>query len=233
MPLRRARQSCGRYVDPYVPYCNTERMLAELRRLVDSVEFEEYGRILVSSCETSHSEITFEISVVSDSANESLTPSSWTITCQEYRRFRLAERAVTDLAVVDDHVVIAACDEKRYDLYFAGQPPNPFESVGRLTSAHRAAAQDWIPLSEFLNPALPPCDLFMTRGGLVAHAPHRIVQRYLQALREGGLDAYVTNERDPKRWDGARWVPESEILSAMIFGNNYVVAERFVASRGA
>ena len=208
-------------------------MLAELRRLVDSLEFEEYGRILVSKVEASHSDISLQISVEFDSVDVSLTPSSWMITCQEFRRFRLEERGVTNLAVVDDHVLISACDEKRYDLYFAGQPPNPFEAVGRLTKAHREAAQNWIPLSEFINPALSPYDVFRTQGGLVARAPHRVVRHYLQALCEGGLDAYLANEGDPKRWDGARWVVESELLSAMIFGNNYVVAERFVVACGA
>ncbi len=80
---------------------------------------------------------------------------------------------------------------------------------------------------------MAPGEIFMTDGGLVARAPHRIVQRYLQALREGGIDAYLANENDPKRWDGIRWVPESELLSAVIFGNNYVVAERFLVSRSA
>jgi len=208
-------------------------VLAELCRLVDSLEFEEYGKIVLSRCETAAADLTFIITVEFDDVGETLKPSSWTVKCEGYRRFRLEQRVSSNLSIVDDHVVIAACDEKRYDLYFAGRPFSAYETIGHLTTAHRAAVQDWIPLSEFLNPAMSPQDIFGTEGGLVARAPHRIVQRYLQALREGGLDAYLSNENDPKRWDGVRWVPESELLSAVIFGSNYVVAERLRAWRGA
>lgn len=213
--------------------CNTAIMLEKLQRLVESLEFEEYGKIVFTRCETGAADLTFSIVVEFDAVDESLTSSSWTVRCENYRRFRFEERVVTSAMLVDDHVVIAACDEKRYDLYFAGRPVNPFETAGRLAAAHRAAAQDWMPLSEFLNPAMALNDIFRTDGGLVACAPYRIVHRYLRALHEGDVDAYLANEHDPKHWDGTQWVPESELLTAFILGRNYVVAERFLVSRGA
>lgn len=211
--------------------CKTAIVLEELHRLVDSLEFEECGKVVLTRCETGAADLTFTIAIQFDAADESLSPSSWTVRCAGYRRFRLEERVASDVSLVDDHVVIAACDEKRYDLYFTGGPVNRFDAVGRLTAAHRAAAQEWIRLSEFLNPASGPGEIFETAGGLIARAPHRVVHRYHDALREGGIDVYLANEKDPTRWDGAEWVPESELLTAFIFGNNYVVAERFLVSR--
>lgn len=205
-------------------------MYAELRHILESDEFEDDGKIVVSRQELGHSEITIGLEV---SVGTEPEVSRWTITCSGYRRFRIEERVVRSLGIEQDHVVIAACDEKRYDLYFAGKPANPHEVVGRLVLAHRAAVGEWLPLSEFFNPATPPLELFSASSGLVGRAPHRIARRYLEALREGGVDAYLANEGEPKRWDGAQWVSESELLSALILGNNYVVAERFSVSRDA
>jgi hypothetical protein len=208
-------------------------VLTELVRLVGSLEFEEYGKIVLSRCETGADILTLTFRVEFDDSDEPLRPSSWTVKCEGYRRLRLQERVASSLYAVDDHVVVAACNARRYDLYFAGRPVNCYETVGRLVAAHGVAVQGWLPLSEFVKPAMALHDLFTTAGGFVARAPHRVAEHYLCALREGGLDAYLANESEPKRWDGFRWVPESERLSALILGNNYVVAERFTVAGGA
>lgn len=201
-------------------------MYAELRSLLSTGEFEDDGSITIVGQRLGDTVLEIELAVATDSDVE---PSSWSVRCEEYRRFRIQERVVRDLSIVDDHVVIAACDEKQFDLYFAGSVTSPHEAFARLVIAHHAIAGDWLPLSEFLSDR----KTLSTPSGLVARAPHRIVQRYLEALREDGVDAYLANEADPKRWNGSHWIAESELLSALVFGENYVVAERFSFSREA
>ncbi len=121
----------GHLVDTRQDDCNTAIMLAELCRLVNSVEFEEYGKIVLSRCETDAADVRFTIAIEFDATDESLRPSEWTVKCEGERRFRLQDRVVSNFSIVENHVLIATCDEKRYDLYFAGRPLNPYETIGR------------------------------------------------------------------------------------------------------
>jgi hypothetical protein len=196
-------------------------MFEPLREITQSAEFTERGWLRLASSHWDDRAIRLELEVAEGRGREAV--ARWTVACSNVREYLICDADGGGLQVNgSDHPVVRQHIEPRADLFFQGKPSAPTELLGRLWLAHRAIADDWIDFDRYLN--LPGrLERLLRRGsGKLASGPRFLLDEYAAVLRAAGVEPSL---------GGKRATSPKAALWAAHFGDSYVVAEAFVASR--
>lgn len=190
--------------------------LDELLAIVDSLAFEEYGRMDVASAHWSQRGVTIRMKLEHGDGNR----SAWELRFGETLEYSLGNVFFCGLNIHrDDHPAIRQYVDKYESLHFSSPARNANEAVGELLAAHRELADDWIPFDRYIRCS---AELLRMPSGLIAKGPAFLIERYAQVLDAQGCG--MTRQRIPR----ARAV-ENALMAH--FGESFVVAETLRVTR--
>lgn len=119
-----------------------------------------------------------------------------------------------------DHVLKWEHTRPWCSVTFHGEIAYPYAAIGRLYEAHVKLVEKWIPFDKYFNMFNQMNVLLSSGFGLLAEAPRPLARAYASALRESGIQVGVSEGQERNR-----------AVEVLIFGNGYVVANRFEATK--
>jgi hypothetical protein len=186
----------------------------------DDDEFENHSLILTNAALISNNlNLTVQLRKLDSSA-----PQTWELDCLGVREHRIKLGECQERFYLrSEHVVLWAHVKPVVSLYFNGNAQDPLAIVGALYDQHCKLVNGWMPFDRWFNMASTLAALIRAGHGQLAEGPEPLIRGYERVLQEHGIGT-STFSRDPKFWNGTRWVPSTDQLVALICGRMYIVA---------
>jgi hypothetical protein len=150
----------------------------------------------------------------------------WVIECVGVRACRIGWALAHHVKRLTDHVLLAPYIDPRVTLAIRGPVRDARHAIADVWQAHYQLAEDWFPLTAFLNNGMPFADLLQSSSAICAEGPSRFIAAYQSALVRNGIDAYTPWQRSPKIR-----LEESRDISLLLLEPHYIVASGFGARR--
>lgn len=202
-------------------------MLEEFLSVAGSVDFEEYGELLLTKAESSGASLTLWLSVSYDERPD--FHRDWKIICSGVADEELSFGDHYLLQLADEHVLLWKHNKPQTSVSFYGSAADPSYVVGALYEKHRALVGDWIPFHEFLNMSLGLTNLIAGGFGRLAEGPEPLVLAYEEVMQQCGFSTSHLAPSPSMHWDGARWAEDSTAFSVLTLDESYVIASGFEA----
>lgn len=187
-----------------------------LERIVAATD-EDFGSLQVRAVERREKDLLVYLTVQTDEDPE--LPRNVRITCLSYKETNLAPRYYETLHLSDDHVLLWHYNLPRVVTSFRGHVEEPLAVVGALYERHLELVGRWIPIMKYFNVAPSLSELIRGGFGMLAEGPEPLVLAYEEVLASYGVSV-AHHQSAP---------PQNKTLSALIFDDSYVIAERFTA----
>lgn len=189
-----------------------------LLKTISSVDYEDYGSLLVTRTERRNGDLQLLLDVTAD--EEPDVPRNIQITCHALRESNLSPGYYQDFQVSEDHVLLWHYTKPHFLTSFYGRVEEPLSVVGALYERHFDLAEDWIPLKKYMNPGVRLADLIGGSFGMIADGPEPLVFAYEEVMQRYGVS---TSSHQSQRAKDAK-------LTVIILDKSYVIAERFEAN---
>ena len=192
--------------------------LDELRAIIESLRFEEFGDMRIVHAHWSAGRLVLRAELDHGDGNR----SAWQLRFTDVLEHSITEVANCGLNIWHDHVVIDQFTRPRLFLHFGAAPADADALIGQLWSAHTALADDWIPFDRYLNQQVPLNGLLKSGSGLLATGPDFLISAYADVLDR--------NHCLPSRGS----LSEGRHLQSATmahFGESYVVAQSLLVRR--
>lgn len=189
-----------------------------LLKTISSVDYEDYGSLLVTRIERRNDDLQLLLDVTAD--EEPDVPRNIQITCHAFRENNLSPGYYQDLQVFDDHVLLWHYTKPHFITSFYGSVEVPLAVVGALYERHFDLAEDWIPLTKYMNSGVRLAELIGGSFGMLADGPEPLVLAYEEVMQRSGIS--TSSHQSQKAMDAN--------LMVMILDKSYVIAETFEAN---
>ena len=192
-------------------------MIDALLKTISSVDYEDYGSLLVTRTERRNGDLQLLLDVTAD--EEPDLPRNIQITCRAVRESNLSPGYYQDFQVSEDHVLLWHYTKPHFLTSFYGSVEAPLSVVGALCERHLDLAEDWIPLKKYMNPGVRLAELIGGAFGMLAEGPEPLVLAYEEVMQRYGVS--TTSHQSHRAIDTK--------LMVMILDKSYVIAEAFEA----
>lgn len=177
---------------------------------VDSLRFEGRSLELALSAKRACSEHDFQ---------------RWTIRARGVVDCRFQREVAGEISLTGpDHPVVRQHTDSHCALTFHGRASSRHQLIGQLADEHQSITSGWIEFGRYLNQAVDPFTLLDRGYGRFADGPLFLVNAYERTLGSFGIRTSRLPARRASQWDGARFVEVDEALTALLIGDNFVVA---------
>ena len=192
-------------------------MMDALLKTISSVDYEDYGTLLVTSTERTNGDLQLLLDVTAD---EQYVPRNIRITCHGLRESNLSPGYYEDFQVSEDHVLLWHYTKPHFLTSFYGKVKEPLSVVGALYECHRDLTEAWFPFEKYMNPDVRLAELIEGSFGMLADGPEPLVLAYEEVMQRYGVS--TSSHRSQRAMDAR--------LTVIILDKSFVIAERFEAN---
>ena len=199
----------------------------ELKNIFESVEYEDFGRLLIDSIEIDNQDnikFNFTINIEGDYSEIGFSENhSWNLLINNCREYRIEDSRNFEsyIYVYSEHILLSNFNENWKELYFNGENKNINQLFVEFYNLHKYTFDDFIPMDKFIcNRNL--IQLLTSNNAIFARGPVSILEEYFQLLHNGNKNPYYL--------ETANNYKNSEInknLKIIFIGNNYFISENF------
>lgn len=205
-------------------------MLETLLEILSSVDFEEYGDLLIETARWKDENLTLILQIEVRTDENAEFPSKWEIICSGVKNHKLNFGYAHNFTFDTNHVLSWEFTMPCCSVSFNGKADTPLAVVGALHKSHKEIAQNWIPFEKYFNKNLKLDELISGGfGQLVYSTPEEFSFAYERILQNYGFSTSRSKSRPPSFWNGEEFISNSVPLLTMIFDDSYIVAESFKA----
>jgi hypothetical protein len=166
-----------------------------------------------------------ELDLCAKRAGSELEIQRWRIRAQGVVDYRFQHGVAGEVSLAGlDHPVVRQHADLHCALSFHGRASSPHQLVGQLAHEHQSITSGWIEFGRYLNQAVDPFTLLDSGFGRVADGPLFLMDAYERTLGSFGIRTSRLPARRANQWDGARFVEVDKALTALLIGDNFVVA---------
>ncbi|SEF53161.1 hypothetical protein SAMN05421847_0243 [Halpernia humi] len=199
----------------------------ELKNIFESVEYEDFGKLLIDSIEINNQDnihFNFTVNIEGDYSEIGFNENhSWNLLINNCREYRIEDSRDFEsfIYVYSEHILLSNFKEKWKELYFNGENKNVNQLFVEFYNLHKYTFDDFIAMDKFIcNRNLTK--LLNSNNALFARGPISILEEYFQLLKNGNKNPYYL--------ETANNYKNSEInknLKIIFIGNNYFISENF------
>ncbi|HEY2581584.1 MAG TPA: hypothetical protein VGI43_07250 [Mucilaginibacter sp.] len=195
-------------------------MPKELNEILDSLEFEEVGGIVIESVKFIENDVNFIFSIRFDSA---VPRQNWQVMVKGVVDECVINEWTQNIDVYEEHVLLLDYIDNHSELYFNGATKNSdalfialFQSVTQLTDkiSH---------ISKYLFSLESVNELSSQGYGLFARGPKTILDVYARCIEKQGIKPIFIGLFTPSH--------EHKQLRLLEIGNSYFIGESFLFER--
>lgn len=165
-----------------------------------------------------------KLTIVLVATREGSPPARWELRCHGVRKHVIRLGGFDRLEVVHEHPVLWPFTEPHAEVSFYGKPASIDGLVGEIFKAHIRVADRRTPFR--IEP-----EVLEGGFGVLAQGPLALMRAYHEVLARHPMKPALLTLGPPKRWDGARWMPEESELIALLMDDSYAIAESIDAQR--
>lgn len=210
-------------------------MDAGIQQLLDNVSNydPEDQLILLRSVQWQHDDVELlDITLKLPDSDE----QNWQIVCHGVSKSLVEnDRAIADIALLEEHPLLIPYREKTYDLFFNDRPEKAIVPllICQLYEAHQSILGEWYDFSASIN-ANPHRSLRVLLdfpSGILGRGPESLVRAYVDILHQHGIRSSMLSATGPwTRWRDGKYVT-AEKLFLLLLGESYWIAENFSAQQ--
>ena len=202
-------------------------MLEDLLKITDEIGFEDDGQVRCMSKSFDGDLVHLVVSIVILTADH--FAQEWRVTCHGVRT--MGDSGCGDsLLLIEESPLLMPYQTEHGSLSFRGKPDNVDAAIGALWRRHKQVVGDEIPFEQFVNSG-SLWDLLEGGFGRLACGPIPLITAYEEVLQEHGIEGKVSQVGMPNRLVGDKLVEENGDVRLLLVGSEYVIAERFEATK--
>jgi hypothetical protein len=138
----------------------------------------------------------------------------WKVNCRNLINYKLMIDFIEDIDVFNNHVLLWEFHQSHSELYYRDLSKARETLIGQLLKKHSELTKGWIEFDYFLNEWSKW--MYGSEQGLLASGPDIIISEYNSVLHEHGIKTSILPSKK-----------QSRECSVMIFGQSFVIAEKF------
>ncbi len=198
----------------------------QLSEIFSTIEFEEDGGIHITGTDWYSDDLKLKFAVKTGINDQN---QLWEAQIGGVRDELIKSDWTEELELLDEHPLLWKHNNAQCELYFSKPTSEPYELLNDILETHKRTSKGWYELEEFINSSsyISLIELCKSSNALFAKGPKNLLQEYSKCLEKFGMQTNMFGERNPKRWTGKHWVDEDQLLSILIIGKSYIIAERF------
>jgi hypothetical protein len=202
-------------------------LIASMKRLLDVVQKDHWLLVTSVAHERRNLLLRFELFP----APKDGTPPAWLVSCRQVREFSLSDFDGGGLNWWKrKHPLLAQFSSPKASLDVDLGDRSHEECAGFLLQAHRRIVDDWIDFDRFISPTLWGT---ARRQRFAIRGPEFLLRTYHDQLEAAGFRTKFKKHKRSLYWSGFGWSERRRAVSALHFGNSFVVAESFSATPDA
>jgi hypothetical protein len=205
-----------------------EKLNKELEDIFSTFEFEEDGGIHITGTDWFADDLKVEFAVKTGIEGQN---QLWEIQIGGVRDELIKSDITNKLELFEEHPLLWAYNQRQTNLYFGRPTTRPYELFANIYLIHARETNSKIPFAKYFNRQLSMIDLCKSSSGLFVSGPIKLLEAYMEELKNHDMNPTIVGGHNPKRWLNGHQVDETEIVKVLVIGDSYVIGETFDFNR--
>jgi hypothetical protein len=205
-----------------------EKFNKELEDVFSTLEFEESGGIHITGTDWYSDDLKLEFAVKTGIKGQN---QLWEIQIEGVREELIKSDPTNKLELFEEHPLLWTYNQRQASLYFGRPSTRPYELFANIYSIHAQETNNKILFAKYFSRQISVIDLCKSPSGLFANGPIKLLEAYMEELKNHDMKPTIVGGHNPKRWVNGYQVDETEIVKVLVIGDSYVIGEAFDFSR--
>jgi hypothetical protein len=197
----------------------------KLNNILDSLEFENDGLILIRKTDIQDDFIDIVLSV---RLGHNDKKELWTIRVKNYKEYSFTSKVFYDIILHKEHCLLLSYNGYSAEIFVNEKIDNKKDLFEKLYLAHRKVCKDWIPFDKFIPHGFDNLGHFELDYGSFARGPIEILKVYFDTLKK-----YYNKVNIVGKYGRRVHIPESgfetdkTIYRILVLGDSFIIGEDF------